>query len=81
VDRLGPLHLMDVVPTLSHLLGIEPPAQSQGRVIRDLFVEHETFREKRSPEVAPQWTADRQRSNLVARLKQGEQKGDLWVHD
>jgi hypothetical protein len=37
VDRLGYIHLKDVVPTLCHLLKIDPPTQSQGTVAYDLF--------------------------------------------
>jgi len=45
-DRLGYIHAVDVVPTLCHLLGIEPPAQSQGAVARDLLEGHEMVRER-----------------------------------
>ena len=36
-DRLGLMRLVDLVPTLSHLLGFAPPAQSQGTVLHDLL--------------------------------------------
>ena len=39
VDELGFMHQRDVVSIVSHLLGIEPPAQAQGQVPRD-FLEH-----------------------------------------
>lgn len=47
-DRLGFVQAVDVVPTVCHILGIEPPAQSQGTVARDLFVDHEMVRERGS---------------------------------
>lgn len=37
VTRLGHPHLEDYVPTLSHLLGIHPPAQSQGSILWDML--------------------------------------------
>lgn len=45
-DRLGYIHAVDVVPTFCHLLGIDPPAQSQGAVARDLFGGNEMVRER-----------------------------------
>ena len=36
-SRLDNINLTDVVPTLSYILGIEPPKQSEGRVIREAF--------------------------------------------
>lgn len=45
-DRLGFIHAVDVVPTFCHLLGIDPPAQSQGAVARDLFEGHEMVKER-----------------------------------
>ncbi len=37
-ERSRPIRLIDVAPTLSHLLGIPAPAQSEGTVIRDILV-------------------------------------------
>lgn len=37
VDFLGPVQLVDVAPTISHLLGIRPPRHSQGRVLYDFL--------------------------------------------
>ena len=48
VERLGYIHAVDVVPTLCHILGVDPPAQSQGAVARDLFQGHEMVRERAS---------------------------------
>lgn len=36
-ERLGHIHAVDVVPTFCHILDVDPPAQSQGTVARDLF--------------------------------------------
>jgi arylsulfatase A-like enzyme len=36
--RLDRVNLVDVAPTLAHCLGIDPPAQCEGRVIREAFV-------------------------------------------
>lgn len=36
-ERLGFIHLVDVVPTISHLMGFRPPAQSQGAVLWDMI--------------------------------------------
>ena len=45
VERLGYIHAVDVVPTICHILGVDPPAQSQGTIARDLFEGHEMVRE------------------------------------
>ena len=42
LDRLGPMELIDVAPTLAYLLGIPAPAHSQGTVLHDMFVGEET---------------------------------------
>jgi predicted AlkP superfamily phosphohydrolase/phosphomutase len=44
-DKLGYVRMIDIVPTISHILGIEPPAQSQGAVAYDLFEGHRMVRE------------------------------------
>ena len=49
VDMLGPIKLLDVTPTLCHLLGIAPPAQSQGAIAHDLFEGHEMVRRRPDP--------------------------------
>jgi hypothetical protein len=41
VEDLGYIHAVDVVPTFCHLLGVDPPAHSQGAIARDLFEGHE----------------------------------------
>ncbi|MDE0198295.1 MAG: hypothetical protein OXK78_08880, partial [Caldilineaceae bacterium] len=46
VDRLGYIHAVDVVPTFCHILGVDPPAQAQGTVARDLYEGHEMVRER-----------------------------------
>jgi len=43
-DQIGHMKLVDVTPTLCHLLGIEPPAQSQGSIIYDVLECHDTVR-------------------------------------
>ncbi|MCL5677182.1 MAG: alkaline phosphatase family protein, partial [Firmicutes bacterium] len=40
-DQLGLMRLVDLVPTISHLLGFAPPAQSQGAVLYDLLESEE----------------------------------------
>jgi len=37
LDRLGPISLTDVVPTIAYLLDIPPPAHSQGTVLYDML--------------------------------------------
>lgn len=37
VDMMGPVQLVDVAPTVSYILGIEPPKHCQGRVLYDFF--------------------------------------------
>lgn len=39
-DKVGHIKLVDVTPTLCHLLQIQPPAQSQGAIAYDLFEGH-----------------------------------------
>ena len=36
--RQTPIHLRDVAPTVCHLLGIEPPRDAEGRVVREFLV-------------------------------------------
>ena len=36
-ERLGFMHLVDVVPTVCHLMGFRPPAQSQGAALWDMI--------------------------------------------
>ncbi|MHB1417911.1 MAG: alkaline phosphatase family protein [Chloroflexota bacterium] len=48
-DKLGHIKLVDVTPTLCHILGIQPPAQSQGAVAYDLLEGHEMVRERPTP--------------------------------
>ncbi|MBV7330571.1 alkaline phosphatase family protein [Chloroflexi bacterium TSY] len=45
-DRLGYILAVDVVPTICHILGIDPPTQSQGAIARDLFEGYEMVRER-----------------------------------
>ena len=45
-EKLGYIHAVDIVPTLCHILGVDPPAQAQGTVARDLFEGHEMVRER-----------------------------------
>jgi hypothetical protein len=45
-EILGYIHAVDVVPTLCHLFGVQPPAQSQGAVAYDLFEGHEMLRKR-----------------------------------
>ncbi|MHB1134771.1 MAG: alkaline phosphatase family protein [Chloroflexota bacterium] len=48
-EKLGHIKLIDVAPTLSDLLGILPPLQSQGTVIQDLREGREVARERPNP--------------------------------
>ena len=43
-NRLGYIKTKDVVPTLCHILNIQPPAQSQGAIAYDLFEGNEMER-------------------------------------
>jgi hypothetical protein len=36
-EKVGYIRLTDIVPTISHILGIQPPQHSQGRVIYSIF--------------------------------------------
>ena len=36
-EQLGLIRLVDVVPTICHLLGFPPPAQSQGAILYDIL--------------------------------------------
>ncbi len=45
-DQVGYIHAVDVVPTFCHLLGVEPPAQSQGAIAYDLLADHEMIRQR-----------------------------------
>jgi predicted AlkP superfamily phosphohydrolase/phosphomutase len=49
VDKVGHIKLLDVTPTLCHLLDIEPPAQNQGRIVRDMLEGHSEVRERPVP--------------------------------
>jgi hypothetical protein len=48
--ELGYIHAADVVPTFCHILEVDPPAQAQGTVARDLFEGHEMVRARALPE-------------------------------
>ncbi len=37
--ELGPVHILDVVPTVAHLLGLEAPPAYSGRVLEEMLVE------------------------------------------
>ena len=45
-ETLGYIHAVDVVPTFCHILGVAPPAQSQGAIAYDLFEGHEMLRSR-----------------------------------
>ena len=38
--RFGYIHAVDIVPTYCHMLGVDPPAQCQGAIVRDIFKGH-----------------------------------------
>ena len=40
-ETLGYIHAVDIVPTFCHLLGVDPPLQSQGTIAHDMFEGHE----------------------------------------
>ena len=46
---MGHIKLVDVTPTLCHLLGIQPPAQAQGAIAYDLLEGHEIARQRPNP--------------------------------
>jgi len=48
-EALGHIKLVDVTPTLCHLLGIQPPAQAQGAIAYDLLEGHEMARQRPNP--------------------------------
>ncbi|MCK4418001.1 MAG: alkaline phosphatase family protein [Candidatus Latescibacteria bacterium] len=37
VDSIGPVLTVDIVPTVSYILGMDPPRHSQGRILYDFF--------------------------------------------
>ena len=37
VHRETPIHLKDVAPAVCHLLGMDPPEASEGRVVTEFF--------------------------------------------
>lgn len=37
IDWIGPVQLVDIAPTISYLLGIDPPRHSQGRILYDFL--------------------------------------------
>ena len=81
VNKLARLHLRDLTPTFCHILGIDPPAQCEGRVARDLFIGHESHREKCPPEVPPLWTdKDAMAFNLSRQHASARRKGG-WTED
>lgn len=45
-EMLGYIHATDIVPTLCHLFGVSPPAQSQGAIAYDLFKGIEMTRQR-----------------------------------
>ncbi len=45
-ETFGYIHAADVVPTFCHIMGVSPPAQSQGAVAYDLFEGHEMRRRR-----------------------------------
>jgi predicted AlkP superfamily phosphohydrolase/phosphomutase len=48
-EQLGHIKLLDVTPTLCHLLGIQPPAQAQGAIAYDLLEGHDMLRHRPNP--------------------------------
>jgi len=71
--KLGHVRLIDVTPTLCHLLGIQPPAQSQGAIIYDLLEGHEMVRER--PPTTPKYEPTRKYKQWWSQFR--EQKGLL----
>jgi len=37
IDRVGPVKLVDIAPTVSYILGIKPPRHCQGSILYDFF--------------------------------------------
>jgi predicted AlkP superfamily phosphohydrolase/phosphomutase len=48
-EQLGHIKLVDVTPTLCHILGIQPPAQAQGAIAYDLLEGHDMARQRPNP--------------------------------
>jgi len=46
----GYIKMVDIVPTLCHILGIVPPSQSQGAIAYDLMIGHEMTRNRTTEE-------------------------------
>lgn len=42
------VNLVDVAPTLAHVLGIQPPTQCEGRVVREAFLAEDVDQEKQT---------------------------------
>ena len=59
INRMGPVKLVDIAPTISYILGIKPPRHSQGSILYDFFEEWDVSEIKRErkplmfPERAP----------------------------
>jgi len=59
INRMGPIKLVDIAPTISYILGIKPPRHSQGSILYDFFEEWDVSEIKRErkplmfPERAP----------------------------
>jgi predicted AlkP superfamily phosphohydrolase/phosphomutase len=63
VEKVGHIKLIDVTPTLCHLLGIEPPTQSQGRIVYDVLEGHSEVRER--PTTTPYYEPTEQFKAMV----------------
>ena len=72
VERLGYMHMTQVVPTVCHLLGIEPPRHAQGAVATDLLEGRDLARQRET--TLPDWARGTSRDETWG--------GDVWVqHD
>ncbi|RMF93166.1 MAG: hypothetical protein D6736_02175, partial [Nitrospinota bacterium] len=66
VERLGYVHMTQVVPTICHLLGIEPPRQAQGAVAYDFLEGVDLVRERETS--LPEWARGTGREGWGGRI-------------
>lgn len=66
VERYGYIHMTQIVPTICHLLGIEPPIHAQGAVVRDFFEGVNMWRERDA--TLPSWAKGTGREGWGGRI-------------
>ena len=68
VQELGYIHMTSIVPLICHLLEIEPPAQCQGSLPRDILKDKAATAERRSN--YPEWESS---------TSPTKKEGHVWV--